>query len=79
MVGQLHSVDGAALDAERQASMADEGGVSGAVMESQDAEVGWRDAAHRAEAPRESRWRAAFLVGVAVGAALGIWAYRARD
>jgi hypothetical protein len=76
MVGQLHSVD---LDAERQASMADEGGVSGAVMESQEPALGRRDAAHRAETLRESRWRAAFLVGAAVGAALGIWAYRTRD
>lgn len=54
------------LDQEREASMADEGGASGATME--------RQAAPRPETlarPRRSNAFRAFLIGAAVGAAIG--------
>jgi hypothetical protein len=66
----------AALDQEREASMADEGGVSAAVMEAEDPtsiplvfpEVD-SDRGHRA------RLVGAVALGLTAGAALGLWTY----
>ena len=64
----------AALDQEREASMADEGGASGAVMESED------ESAVPLRLPESSaaqrRRAAAFLVGAAAGIAACAWALR---
>lgn len=76
-----------ALDEEREASLADEGGVSGAVVESQDLETLRKLArdlpvAHlqRAEDDAERAWhrgRAALVAALSfAAAALGVFAYR---
>lgn len=64
----------AALDQEREASMADEGGVSGAVMESEDeSAVPLRRPDSRAPHRRRA---AAFAIGAAAGIAACAWALR---
>ena len=64
----------AALDEEREASMADEGGASGAVMESEDEAAVPRLAAGSPD--RRRLHRALFFAGAAGGLALGLWWYR---
>jgi hypothetical protein len=70
----------AALDQEREASMADEGGASGAVMEAEDPSVIPLPArAVERNAPAVgSHWRPFFLAGLFAGVGLGIWTYRRR-
>src|SRR5688500_15655923 len=64
----------AALDEEREASMADEGGASGAVMESED-ESAPPLPASLAETPvPRSRRAQAFVVGAAAGLCVAVWA-----
>jgi hypothetical protein len=80
MVGQPHPMDSAALDAAREASMADEGGASAAVMEVEDPErlpPLFRDEAHDTTGT-QPRWRTAFLIGIVAGVSLGLWASRPR-
>jgi hypothetical protein len=82
MAGQLQVdvPDDATLDDQREASMADEGGASGAVMESEDPEQIpplFRDPGHSAHRAGR-RWRTAFTIGVAAGLAIGLWTYRRR-
>jgi hypothetical protein len=67
----------AALDEEREASMADEGGVSGAVMESEDEAA----VPHVLRPPKnagDSRRQMAFYSGAAAGLMLGAWMVRRR-
>jgi hypothetical protein len=69
----------AALDREREVSMADEGGASGAVMESEDPEI----VPPIFSAPAPASWRyphpvLALAIGLAAGVVLGIWTYRRR-
>jgi hypothetical protein len=51
------------LDRERAASLADEGGASGAVVESQESALESQDEAPRTGRPRGKAWLAAFGVG----------------
>jgi hypothetical protein len=62
----VENIPFSALDEERQASMADEGGVSGALMEVDGQEQAALTAASQ---PRRSRWKVALglaLLGIAV-------------
>jgi hypothetical protein len=61
-----------ALDQEREASMADEGGVSGAVVES---ETGHVPFLHDPERARRRRLRQRFVMGFAAGAAAAVAAF----
>ena len=77
---QLDAPDNTTLDDQREASMADEGGASGAVMESEDPEQippVFRAPGHGAHRPG-GRWRTTFAIGVAAGLAIGLWTYRRR-
>jgi len=69
----------AALDQEREASMADEGGASGAAVEAQDGE-GLRHLAESAM-PGARRHLPYFAIGVVAGitAGVGYWAYYRRQ
>src|SRR5688500_14282209 len=63
----------AALDEEREASMADEGGASGAVMESEDESAPPLPAV-MSDAPAGRRRAQAFIVGAAAGLCVAVWA-----
>jgi hypothetical protein len=67
-----------ALDEAREASMADEGGVSGMVMESEDESAIPVGDCSLADARRRRRLGRGLLVGAAVGAAFAVWSGRFR-
>ena len=69
-----------ALDEEREASLADEGGASGALVESQDARTLTRLASVGNLQPSRRRRRPGFwlIAGAAVAGALGMLAMRKR-
>src|SRR5688500_10704656 len=80
--GAAHATPGlAALDQEREASMADEGGASGALVEGEappavvsDLSVGVEDA----PSPQGRRLVRPLLAGMALGMAVGVWSYTRR-
>jgi hypothetical protein len=77
--GAAHATPGLpALDQEREASMADEGGASGAVMESEDLRRETEDLEFDAAEDELVLDPRALLIGAGVVAVLGYLAFRAR-
>jgi hypothetical protein len=66
-----------ALDEEREASMADEGGWSGAIVEAEDPLLAEELACGVTGVPAR-RVAPALVLGAAAGLALGVWLYRRR-
>jgi hypothetical protein len=67
-----------ALDQQREASMADEGGASGMVMESEDESAIPVGIGSLEDVRKRRRLGRGLLVGAAVGAAFAVWSGRFR-
>jgi hypothetical protein len=69
----------AALDQEREASMADEGGASGAAMEGEDSSYLPPILHDSADTPGRRRRAGAFVAGAAAGVFAAMWMVRRRS